>query len=74
MKFSFYDKHLDNLATLFGYEPYELPVTVSFNSDRRLSIMSKDNVTIAYALYRLSTKGQVDKVKDDISHAERSLP
>jgi|GEM_PF-1544800 len=36
--------------------------------------MSKDNVTIAYALYRLSTKGQVDKVKDDISHAERSLP
>ena len=28
--------------------------------------MSKDNVTIAYALYRVSTKGQVDKVKDDI--------
>lgn len=28
--------------------------------------MSKDNVTIAYALYRVSTKGQVDRVKDDI--------
>lgn len=28
--------------------------------------MSKDNVTIAYALYRVSTKGQVDKTKDDI--------
>lgn len=28
--------------------------------------MNKDNVTIAYALYRVSTKGQVDRVKDDI--------
>ena len=28
--------------------------------------MSKDNAIIAYALYRVSTKGQVDKVKDDI--------
>ncbi len=28
--------------------------------------MSKENVTIAYALYRVSTKGQVDRVKDDI--------
>ena len=28
--------------------------------------MSKDNVTIAYTLYRVSTKGQVDRVKDDI--------
>lgn len=28
--------------------------------------MNKDNVTIAYALYRVSTKGQVDKTKDDI--------
>ena len=28
--------------------------------------MSKDNAIIAYALYRVSTKQQVDKVKDDI--------